>query len=162
MKTAALWFAVSLVVGGSASAAERGGGWGEQTPGAGGSSGAGIFDQFVSASAPECVQRKALVDAGAKFVPLKEETFRFVQALYVAIPPLSKTLPRGDSAVLAIGPHNEVMVAIVDGDQTCARFLAPAFIVNMIGAVESGQKQESPPADSPNGKPPDDKDELHL
>lgn len=88
---------------------------------------------------------KSITDAGAKLMPLKETTFRFVEALYVALPPMSRELPPGDKAVMAIGPSGEVMTVIVNGEQTCARFMVPMFITEMIANVESGNTSSAVP-----------------
>src|SRR6516164_4939988 len=47
--------------------------------------------------------------------------------LFVALPPVSRTLPPGDKAVMA-NSGDAVMLAQVAGGQACARFLAPDFI----------------------------------
>jgi hypothetical protein len=57
-----------------------------------------------------------------------------VRALYVAIPPVSRTLPPGDRAVMA-SSGGSVMVALVADGQACARFLAPEFIQAMLTQV---------------------------
>ena len=64
----------------------------------------------------------------------------FVRALYVALPPVSRTLPPGDRAVMAIA-GSSVMLALVDGVQACARFLAPDFIQSMLNQVGEGQNE---------------------
>ena len=82
---------------------------------------------------------KQISAAGAKFMPLKDSTFRFLEGIFTAIPPVSKELPPGDKAVLAIGPNGEVMAVSIDGEQTCLlRFVLPGFLIEMVAAIESG------------------------
>jgi hypothetical protein len=133
MKIATLCLAVSLAIGGSAFAAER-------EP-----QGAGIFTPFAGVG-DQCVQLKTIQAAGAQFMPLKDGSFRLIEGFYVAIPPVSRELPPGDRAVLAIGPKGEMMALIVDGEQTCARFMLPDFMQEMVANVESGN--EAPKAGS--------------
>jgi hypothetical protein len=65
------------------------------------------------------------------------EQFQFVRAHYVAIPPVSRTLPPGDQAVMARS-GGAVMLAIVADGQAYARFLAPDFIQAML--IQVGQR----------------------
>ena len=71
-------------------------------------------------------------------IKLTPEQFQFTRALYVAIPPISKTLPVGDRAVIA-KDGGKAMIALISGDkestQTCARFMAPDFIQDMLDKV---------------------------
>ena len=67
---------------------------------------------------------------------------RFIQALYVAIPPISHELPPGDKAELATD-GNHVIAFLTDGFQTCARFLVPDFLVQIIKQVEGGKSPHS-------------------
>ena len=64
------------------------------------------------------------------------EQFQFVRALYVAIPPVSHTLPPGDRAVM-LSSGGSVMLALVSDGKACARMLAPDFIQAMV--IEVGQ-----------------------
>jgi hypothetical protein len=66
------------------------------------------------------------------------EQFQFARALYVAIPPISRELPPGDSAVVA-SAGGKAMVALVADGKACARFLAPDFILSMLAQVGKGQ-----------------------
>ena len=75
----------------------------------------------------------------SKVTDLTTEQFQFVRALYVAIPPVSRTLPPGDHAVMA-SSGGSVMLALVADGQACARFLAPDFIQAML--VEVGQTSD--------------------
>jgi hypothetical protein len=127
MKTTALCLALSLALGGSAFAAGRAP---EGMPDP------GIFAPFSGTSG--CVPMKAIQAAGAKFMPLKDGSFRFLEGVYIAVPPVSKELPPGDKAVLAIGPMGEVMALFVDGEQTCDRFVLAGFVIDMVAAIESG------------------------
>ena len=128
MKISIVALAASLALGGSAFAAERAP---QEAPDP------GIFAPF---EAPGCMTMKVFLAAGAKFMPLKDGTFRFLEGAFIAILPVSKELPPGDKAVLAIGPNGEVMALIVDGEQTCARFILPGFMIDMVAAIESGDR----------------------
>ena len=129
MKNLAFLLTFATLAGGSATAAER------AHPG----QDAGIFTPF-SGAGDQCVQLKTITAAGAKFMSLKDGTFRFLEGLYVAIPPVSKELPPGDKAVIGIGPDGEMMAFIVDGEQSCARFMLPEFMQEMIANIESGNE----------------------
>ena len=59
-------------------------------------------------------------------------------ALYVALPPVSRTLPPGDKAIMA-NSGDAVMLALVADGQACARFLAPDFIKAMLIQVGMGE-----------------------
>ena len=91
---------------------------------------AGAFDKWLDPGAPECVPVSALQSV-SKVTDLTAEQFQFVRALYVAIPPVSRTLPPGDRAVMA-SSGGSVMLALVADGQACARFLAPDFIQAML------------------------------
>ena len=97
---------------------------------------ANVFDKWLDPSAPECVP-VAVIQSVSKVTDLTAEQFEFVRALYVAIPPVSRTLPPGDRAVMA-SSGGSVMVALVADGQACARFLAPDFIQAML--VQVGQR----------------------
>ena len=70
----------------------------------------------------------------SRLTKLTPEQFQFVRALYVAIPPVSRELPPGDSAVVATA-NGKSMIALVAGGQACARFLAPDFVLSMLAEV---------------------------
>jgi hypothetical protein len=97
---------------------------------------AGAFDKWLRADAPECVPVSAIKSV-ATLTDLTPEQFQFVRALYIAIPPISRKLPPGDHAIMA-SSGGAVMVALVAGGQTCARFLAPDFIQDMLAQVGEG------------------------
>ncbi len=100
---------------------------------------AGVFQKWLSQDAPECVP----VSEFKTVSTVKELTpaqFQFVRALYVALPPVSRKLPPGDHAVMATA-GGAVMLALVDGVQACARFLAPDFIQTMLIQVGEGQNE---------------------
>ncbi|HSV01402.1 MAG TPA: hypothetical protein VLI91_14975, partial [Roseiarcus sp.] len=63
-----------------------------------------------------------------------------VRALYIAIPPMSRQLPPGDSAVVA-SADGRSMIALVSGGETCARFLAPDFVLSMLSEVGKGETE---------------------
>ena len=97
--------------------------------------GAGVFDKWLSPDSPTCVPISDVktVAAVADLTPVQ---FQFVRAFYAAIPPVSRTLPPGDHAIMARA-SGEVMLALVADGQACARFLAPDFVLAMV--IEVGQ-----------------------
>ena len=95
-----------------------------------GDGGAGVFDRWLDQEAPECVPVSAIKSVST-VTDLTPEQFQFVRALYVALPPISRTLPPGDRAVMA-SSGGSVMLALVADGQACARFLAPDFIKTML------------------------------
>lgn len=97
---------------------------------------AGAFDKWLNQEAPECVPVSAFRSVST-VTDLTPDQFQFVRALYVALPPISKKLPPGDHAIMASSGH-DVMLALVDGDEACARFLAPDFIQEMVIKVGEG------------------------
>ena|SRR5271167_1627708 len=106
------------------------------TPAFAGENGAGVFDRWLNEGAPECVHVSA-IESSSTVTDLTAEQFQFVRALYVAIPPVSRTLPPGDRAVMARS-GDAVMLALVADGQACARFLAPDFIQAMLVQVGQG------------------------
>jgi len=98
---------------------------------------AGVFSQWLTADAPECVP-VSQIGSVSRLTKLTPEQFQFVRALYVAIPPVSRELPPGDSAVVA-SADGKAMIALVAGDQACARFLAPDFVLSMLVQVGKGE-----------------------
>jgi hypothetical protein len=102
-----------------------------------GSQDAGVFSQWLTADAPECVA-VSQIGSVSHLTKLTPEQFQFVRALYIAIPPISRELPPGDSAVVA-SAGGKYMVALVSGGQACARFLAPDFILSMLAQVGKGE-----------------------
>ena len=98
---------------------------------------AGVFEKWLDQSAPECVPVSAFKSVST-VTDLTPEQFQFVRALYVALPPVSRTLPPGDHAVMATA-GGQVMLALVADGQACARFLAPDFIQAMLIQVGEGQ-----------------------
>lgn len=99
--------------------------------------GAGVFTQWLNPQAPQCVS-VSKIGSVSHVTKLSPEQFQFVRALYVAIPPISRELPPGDSAVVA-SAKGRSMVALVSGDQACARFLAPDFVLSMLSKVGKGE-----------------------
>ncbi len=98
---------------------------------------AGVFGQWLKPDAPECVPISA-IGSVSRLTKLTSEQFQFVRALYIAIPPISRQLPPGDSAVVAIA-DGKAMIALVADGQSCARFLAPDFILSMLVQVGRGE-----------------------
>jgi hypothetical protein len=97
---------------------------------------AGVFDRWLNQEAPECVPVSAIKSVST-VTDLTPEQFQFVRALYIALPPISRTLPPGDHAVMA-SSGGSVMLALVANGQACARFLAPDFIKTMLIQVGKG------------------------
>ena len=98
---------------------------------------AGVFSQWLTADAPECVS-VSQIGLVSHVTRLSAEQFQFVRALYVSIPPVSRELPPGDSAVVATA-NGKSMIALVAGGQACARFLAPDFVLSMLVQVGKGE-----------------------
>src|ERR1700729_1736518 len=104
---------------------------------------AGAFAEWLSGDQPECIPLGAVAKAADDSVPLNGDQFQFVRALFVAIPPVSDELPPGDRAALFLdGASKAVMVGIIDRDWVCARFTAPASLVNLIIEVGKGRPPE--------------------
>jgi hypothetical protein len=98
---------------------------------------AGVFDQWLRPNAPECVPVSDIASV-SRLTKLTPEQFQFVRALYIAIPPVSRELPPGDSAIVA-SADGKAMIALVAEGRTCARFLAPDFILSMLVQVGRGE-----------------------
>jgi hypothetical protein len=98
---------------------------------------AGVFDKWLGDQSPACVPVSAF-KAVSRVTQLTPEQFQFVRALYVALPPVSRTLPPGDHAVMAKS-GDAVMLALVEGGEACARFLAPDFIQTMLIQIGLGE-----------------------
>jgi len=97
----------------------------------------GVFSQWLTPDAPECVP-VSQISSISRLTRLTAEQFQFVRALYIAIPPVSRELPPGDSAVVATA-GDKAMIALVTGNQACARFLAPDFVLSMLVQVGKGE-----------------------
>jgi hypothetical protein len=100
---------------------------------------AGVFSQWLDPDAPQCVS-VAKISAVSRLTKLTPEQFQFVRALYIAIPPISRALPPGDSAVVA-SANGRSMIALISGNQACARFLAPDFVLSMLAKVGRGETE---------------------
>ena len=100
---------------------------------------AGVFSQWLDPDAPQCVS-VAKISAVSRLTKLTPEQFQFVRALYIAIPPISRALPPGDSAVVA-SANGRSMIALISGNQACARFLAPDFVLSMLAQVGTGETE---------------------
>jgi hypothetical protein len=98
---------------------------------------AGVFSQWLDPQAPQCVA-VSKISSVSHLTQLTREQFQFVRALYVAIPPISRALPPGDSAFIA-SANGRSMVALVSGGEACARFLAPDFVLSMLTQVGKGE-----------------------
>ena len=98
---------------------------------------AGVFSQWLRPDAPQCVP-VSKISSVSRLTKLTPEQFQFARALYVAIPPISRQLPPGDSGVVA-SADGKAMVALVADGKACARFLAPDFILSMLAQVGKGE-----------------------
>jgi len=101
---------------------------------------AGVFDKWLGDESTTCVPVDEFKKV-SKVIELTPEQFQFVRAFYIAIPPVSRTLPPGDHAIMAISGR-DVMLALVASGQACARFLAPDFIQAMVIEVGEGRTGE--------------------
>lgn len=99
----------------------------------------GVFSQWLNSQAPRCVAVSKIVSV-AHMTKLTPQQFQFVRALYIAIPPISRELPPGDSAVIATADGRS-MIALVSGAEACARFLAPDFVLSMLTQVGKGETE---------------------
>jgi hypothetical protein len=100
---------------------------------------AGVFSQWLTPDAPQCVS-VSKIGSVSHITKLTSEQFQFVRALYVAIPPISRQLPPGERAVVA-SASGRSMIALVSGNEACARFLAPDFVLSMLAQVGRGDTQ---------------------
>jgi hypothetical protein len=100
---------------------------------------AGVFSQWLNADAPQCVA-VSKISSVSHVTRLTPQQFQFVRALYIAIPPISRQLPPGDRAVVA-SADGRSMIALVSGGETCARFLAPDFVLSMLTQVGKGENE---------------------
>ncbi len=98
---------------------------------------AGVFAKWLTPDSPECVP-VSKIGSVSQLTKLSPDQFQLVRALYVAFPPVSRSLPPGNSAVMTRA-NGKAMIAIVSGAQACARFLAPDFIQTMLMQVEQGE-----------------------
>jgi hypothetical protein len=100
---------------------------------------AGVFAKWLASDSPKCVLVSE-IGSVSHLTKLNDDQFQFARALYIAMPPVSRALPPGDSAVIARA-GDKAMIALVEGVQSCARFLAPDFIQTMLGQVGKGENQ---------------------
>ena len=98
---------------------------------------ASVFDKWLNERSPTCVPVSEFKTVST-VIELTPEQFQFVRALFVALPPVSRTLPPGDRAVMATS-GDAVMLALVADGRSCARFLAPDFITAMVIQVGMGE-----------------------
>ncbi len=91
----------------------------------------GVFAKWLASDSPQCVP-VSKIGSVSRLTKLSSDQFQFVRALYVALPPFSRSLPPGDHAIMA-SAGDKAMIAIVSGEQACARFLAPDFVQAMLG-----------------------------
>lgn len=100
---------------------------------------AGVFSEWLSPDAPQCVAVSEIRSV-SHLTKLTPQQFQFVRALYIAIPPISRQLPPGDSAIVA-SANGRSMIALVSGGESCARFLAPDFVMSMLSKVAKGENE---------------------
>ena len=105
---------------------------------AGGADTADPISKLFGPDAPECVPLAEL-RSDARTTELTPEQFQFARALFVAMPPISHQLPPGDHGFLATADDGVTFVALVNGDQSCARFIAPDFVQEMLMKVGEGE-----------------------
>ena len=105
------------------------------------------FDElFAPLHEGGCIKIDAVRAAGAT-VTLTPEQFQFVRAFWMAIPPVSRTLPPGDHAFLAKDKDGQAMLGLYDEDdgQVCGVFRADDWmlkLVDEIGRGETGKRGE--------------------
>ena len=84
---------------------------------------AGVFDKWLNERSPTSVPASEFKTVST-VIELTPDQFQFVRGLYVGLPPVSRTLPPGDKAVMA-NSGDAVMLALV-ADQSCtARAATP-------------------------------------
>src|SRR6516164_112 len=76
---------------------------------------AGVFDRWLNERSPICVPVSEF-KAVSTVIELTPEKFQFVRALYVALPPVSRTLPPGDHAVMANSGDAVMLALVADGE----------------------------------------------
>jgi hypothetical protein len=81
------------------------------------------IDNWLKERSPTCVSVSEFKTVST-VIELTPDQFQFLRALYVGLPPVSRTLPPGEQFVTG----DAVMLALVADGQACARFLAPDFI----------------------------------
>ncbi len=96
----------------------------------------GPFAKWIDKNSPQCAPVSDFASV-SRIIQLTLEQFQFARALFVAIPPVSRMLPPGDHAALAVA-GDQAMLALVSDNVSCARVLAPDFIVAMLIEVGAG------------------------
>jgi len=145
MKTAALCFAVSLILGGSAFAAERA----VPVP-------AAAITPVLPSRARTCETVAELKTAlkGAKFTALNAGQFHLLEGAYIAVPPPSG-LPSADGAVL-VQIKDKSLVIWMSGN--CASKENPMPVSDRVVAA----LRTISPANGEIAEPDDSKDEMKL
>jgi hypothetical protein len=94
----------------------------------------GAFAPFVAPGAPQCVPLQEVQRTAASLTMLDGAAFEFVRGLYIYLPPLAKPAPLGDRAAVAVAVdrYGHVMLMVVDGIETCARYIEPDSIVQIL------------------------------
>jgi hypothetical protein len=75
---------------------------------------AGAFDKLLNADAPDCVPVSTLQSVST-VTELTPAQFQFVRAFYIATPPVSRTLPPGDRAIMASSGGEMMLALVADG-----------------------------------------------
>jgi hypothetical protein len=116
---------------------------------------AGVFDKWLNERSPTCVPVSEFKTVST-VIELTPEQLQFVRALYVALPPVSRTLPPGEAIMAKSG--DAVMLALVADGRSCSRFLAPDFITAMLIQVGRGENGHigTPAAYHPLDERPDE------
>ena len=98
---------------------------------------AGVFGRWLKPNAPECVP-VSQIGSVSRLTKLTPEQFQFVRALYIAIPPVSRELPPGDSAVVA-SADGKAMIALVSTARPARGSWRPDFVLSMLVQVGRGE-----------------------
>jgi hypothetical protein len=103
------------------------------------------FDALVAEGSPACVPMIVVKQIADGVENLDANQFQFVRALFIAIPPMSSELPPGDRAWIAtsgdrhmLGLEGDALVGGLTVNATCARFMVPKPIVDMLIEVGAG------------------------
>jgi hypothetical protein len=102
---------------------------------------AASLDDALGQDAGECVKMDTVRPLVTHAERLGANEFEFVRAFYMAIPPLSHSLPIGDYAeIVTDGDIVGVVLIDSDSDQTCARLQITPWLLKAIKDVGKGVK----------------------
>ncbi len=99
---------------------------------------AGVFDRWLKPNAPECVPVSDIASV-SRLTKLTPAQFQFVRALYIAIPPVSRELPPGDSAIVASADGKAMIAACIRRRDLRA---VPGAQFHLVDAGSGGQRRE--------------------